>query len=268
MATLRRTSQPKTTTVTRRYNQSALYGWQAQNQSALDILNEYQKKIQNNEWLSSEDRAKYKAAIDEYTSSGNALRKASQFYGTKYTADEEKSWQDSLSSLSGGYNDIEKFYGQFASDKEFNARKLELDMEKMYNDRVTNANASKGSAGYQSYLDSLNKETKKDSFVDTLNNSFNPLADNPLASMFVDLVNYHKEDTSYMRPNDEWDENEKNAFGELYLESPDEAYKFAEIVNNRRNKAKELEQLGNIQASATNNFGEGNKNIWSQLGIR
>ena len=252
MATIK-TRQPNRQNFTIGYRQSALQGWQYSNKSALDIINEYQKKIQNGDWLSSEDRQKYKSAIDTYTSTGNKLREASKHYGQIYSADEEKSWNDSLSSLSGGYNDIEKFYGQFASDKEFNARKLELDMEKMYNDRVTNANASKGSAGYQSYLDSLNKETKKDSFVDTLNNSFNPLADNPLTSMFVDLVNYHKEDTSYMRPNDEWDENEKNAFGELYLESPDEAYKFAEIVNNRRNKAKELEQLGNVQSAAVKN---------------
>ena len=107
MATFKPTSSAsakKTFTPTKYagYSTSTLRGWQAQNKSALDILNEYQKKIQNNEWLSSEDRAKYKAAIDEYTSSGNALRKASQFYGTKYTPEEEKSWQDSLSSLAGG----------------------------------------------------------------------------------------------------------------------------------------------------------------------
>ncbi len=96
------------------YNRSAISSWQYANNEALDILNEYQEKIKRGDWLSTEDRAKYKTAIDSYTSSGNALREASRFYGTKYTADEEKSWQDSLSSLQSGYSSVNDFYNQFA----------------------------------------------------------------------------------------------------------------------------------------------------------
>ena len=101
------------------YDQSKLSSWQYANKSALDILNEYQEKIKRGDWLSTEDRAKYKSAIDSYTSSGNALREASRFYGTKYTADEEKSWNDSLSSLGSHYADVDKFYGQFADDSAY-----------------------------------------------------------------------------------------------------------------------------------------------------
>lgn len=105
----------------KRYSQSKLYSYQYQNQSALDVLNDYQKRIQNQEWLSSDDRAKYKSAIDDYISSGSALREANKFYGTKYTADEDKAWATALSSLQSGYNSINDFYGRFADDKTYGA---------------------------------------------------------------------------------------------------------------------------------------------------
>ena len=122
------TSNKKTFTPTKYagYRQESIYGWQAQNKSALDLINEYYNRINSGEWLSNEDRAKYKSAIDAYTTTGNALRDASKYYGTKYTDDEEKSWQDSLSSLSEGYTGVDKFYNQFANDKEYGAWK---DME-------------------------------------------------------------------------------------------------------------------------------------------
>lgn len=98
------------------YDQSKLSSWQYANKSALDILNEYQEKIKRGDWLSTEDRQKYKSAVDTYTSTGNSLRQASKHYGQKYTADEEKSWNDSLSSLQSGYSSVNDFYNQFGDE--------------------------------------------------------------------------------------------------------------------------------------------------------
>ena len=108
--------QPNRQKITLGYHQSAVRGWQNSNKSALDIINEYQKKIQNKEWLSTEDRQRYKTAIDDYTSSGNALRDVSKHYGQKYTADEEKSWTDSIASLQTGYSSVNDFYSQFGDE--------------------------------------------------------------------------------------------------------------------------------------------------------
>ena len=104
--------------VTTRYNQSKVYGWQAQNKSALDLLNEYYNRINAGEWLSNEDRAKYKSAIDTYTTTGNALRDVSKFYGTKYTDEEEKSWQDTISSLNNGYVQVNDYYTKLGEEME------------------------------------------------------------------------------------------------------------------------------------------------------
>ena len=119
--------KPKTRKVTIGYTNTALYGWQRQNQSALDLINQYNTRVNNGEWLSVEDRAKYKSAVDTYTSSGTALRNASKHYGTTYTDEEEKSWLDSLSSLNEGYTGVDKFYNQFKNDREYGVWKADAD---------------------------------------------------------------------------------------------------------------------------------------------
>lgn len=115
MAT-RKAGQAKSVKVATRYNKATVSGWQYTNKSALDIINEYQKKIKNGEWMSSEDRTRYKSAIDDYTNTGNSLRKAS---GKRYTSQEEKSWQDSLSSLSGGYDWLESTHSKYTNADDY-----------------------------------------------------------------------------------------------------------------------------------------------------
>ena len=262
MATLRRTTQPKTSKVARRYNQSAIYGWQSSNKSALDILNEYQKKIQNGDWLSTEDRAKYKSAIDSYTSSGNALREASRFYGTKYTADEEKSWNDSLSSLQSGYSSVNDFYNQFASDKVYGDWKTREDSRVAYENSLKNVDINKANEGWQAYLADVEAEnTKDEKWWETLGRwlgGSGGVVDTtlPMAGTTQTIHNL-RDDVSHQRPKDDWTQEQKNAFGELYATSPYLAYQFAEETNNRNNAAKEENQILALEAWA-------NKNGWNQ----
>lgn len=104
-----------------RYNPTAVYGWQAQNISAYNLISDYYERINRGDWISPEEREQYKNAINEYTLSGNKLRDVSKFYGTTYTDEDERSWQNSLSSLNKGYEDINKFYGQFADADQYNS---------------------------------------------------------------------------------------------------------------------------------------------------
>ena len=99
------------------YSYYSIDKWQKDNEDAINVINGYQSKIQNGDWMSSEDRQAYKSAIDKYTTSATNLRDLNRKLGTSYTADEEKSWNDSLSSLQSGYNSVNDFYGQFANDK-------------------------------------------------------------------------------------------------------------------------------------------------------
>ena len=98
------------------YSYDVLSDWEKQNKSALDLINGYAGRISNGEWLSAEDREKYKAAIDSYTKTGTSLRNISKKMGQKYTVDEEKSWNDSIASLQTGYSSVNDFYNQFGDE--------------------------------------------------------------------------------------------------------------------------------------------------------
>ena len=100
------------------YDSNYVYKLQSGNTSAIDTINKYNERIKVGEWLSNEDRAAYKSAIDTYTSTGNSLRDVAKYYGTKYTDEEEKSWQDSISSLNSGYIQINDYYTKLGEEME------------------------------------------------------------------------------------------------------------------------------------------------------
>lgn len=101
------------------YKQSTLFGWQQQNKAALDILNRYNEIIKSGGWMSTDDRARYKAALDSYTYSSKALRDASEFYGATYTPEERNSWKNSLSQMNNDYNSMNDFYNQFGDETSY-----------------------------------------------------------------------------------------------------------------------------------------------------
>ena len=101
------------------YSYYSIDKWQKDNEDAINVINGYQSKIQNGDWMSSEDRQAYKSAIDKYTTSATNLRDLNRKLGTSYTADEEKSWNDSLSSLGSSYDEIEKHYSQWRDEDDY-----------------------------------------------------------------------------------------------------------------------------------------------------
>ena len=101
------------------YSYYSIDKWQKDNEDAINVINGYQSKIQNGDWMSSEDRQAYKSAIDKYTTSATNLRDLNRKLGTSYTADEEKRWNDSLSSLGSSYDEIEKHYSQWRDEDDY-----------------------------------------------------------------------------------------------------------------------------------------------------
>ena len=113
------------------YKQSTLFGWQQQNKAALDILNRYNEIIKSGGWMSTDDRASYKAALDSYTYSSKALRNASEFYGATYTPEERNSWKNFFSQMNNDYNSMNDFYNQFGDETSYGyyAKKWSNDFE-------------------------------------------------------------------------------------------------------------------------------------------
>ena len=121
------------------------------------------------------------------------------------------------------------------------------------------ANASNGAEGYQKYLNDLKSEKQNQvpAWADAIIRGFSTSNDNPMVFAFNNAVYDYRNDKSYARPDETWDEDAKNVFGSLYMESADKAYDYAELYNSEKKRAAEAEKVKKIQESATDSLGSG-----------
>ena len=101
------------------YDASTYVAWEINNRKSLDILNDYNNRINKSEWLDEEDRKKYRSALDSYIETSNYLRGVNKMFGEGYTDEDEQKWADSIASMNSGYDEISGFYNQFKDDKEY-----------------------------------------------------------------------------------------------------------------------------------------------------
>lgn len=79
----------------------------------------------------------------------------------------------------------------------------------------------------------------------------------PVSATFIQQVNAYREDTSYREPTDKWSDLQKKEFGFLYNRDPEEAWKYAEGVNNSIASEETEKQKTAIKESATDGFWKG-----------
>ena len=237
------------------YDSARVSGWEQANRQSLDILNDYNNRINKSEWLTKEDRENYRKALDSYIETSNYLRGINKTFGEGYTEEDEKNWNDSIASMNTGYDEISNFYSQFASDKVYNDWMEERKADDAYKANFSNIDINKASEGWQKYLadDAKSKADAPSVWEEMILRGFATSSDNLFNQTYNNIVYDYRNDTSYARPNDSWTEDEKNVFGQLYLESPAKAYAFAEERNNRTNKKAEEDKIKAIQDFATQN---------------
>ena len=237
------------------YDSARVSGWEQANRQSLDILNDYNNRINKSEWLTKEDRENYRKALDSYIETSNYLRGINKTFGEGYTDEDEKNWNDSISSMNKGYDEISNFYSQFASDKVYSDWQNELKADEAYKANFSSIDINKASEGWQKYLaeEGKAKADAPSAWQEMILRGFATSSDNLFNQTYNNIVYDYRNDTSYARPNDSWTEDEKNVFGQLYLESPAKAYAFAEERNNRTNKKAEEDKIKAIQDFATQN---------------
>ena len=180
--------------------------------------------------------------------------------------------------------DASRFYSQFDNEVDYNQYAADRVQYEKYKQMASTEEAKQGWEKYTSDLENAKAEKEK-SWSDTINYDFNGsgeigwfenlvekgakvvdkvtryLANDgggvtdttlPTGAGLTQTVNALRADKSYQQPNDSWDEEQKNIFGALYMSSPEEAYKYAEYINNSINLAEE-EALKKIAESATEN---------------
>ena len=173
------------------------------------------------------------------------------------------------SSMSG-YSVISKYenalneYSQFASEDEYNQW---VDYQKWFKNDIDTDGASQG---WNQYIVDDEKERNEniggkedEKWYETLGRYLSgSTADTSLpmgtTTYAIEGLRADKEGyQSYRRPKQDWTEEQRNKFGELYLESPELAFVFGEETNKINAAVKEKESIKAIQDSATSSFGAG-----------
>ena len=105
---------------------------EAEAKNYINTLQKYSDKVDRQEYFSSEDLKGYKAAMDGYINSNNRLRRLNKSFGKGYTEEEEKTWNDSVTSLESGYKQLTDYFSKFKDKKEYKeAIRAREDYQKM-----------------------------------------------------------------------------------------------------------------------------------------
>lgn len=176
----------------------------------------------------------------------------------KTLSDELSSFRGSGSSIMDTFKSAVDYYSQWQSEDEYN-KWYEEDQK-----RKTMASSAEAQQGWDKYLADLEASEKakdEESFWEKIGRYLSEgggVADTTLPmGTTTAAINAVSNDYSYMKPNDNWSDEQKKIFGYLYQTSPSDAYKYATTTNNLNKKVAEEEALKKIAESATSNFWAG-----------
>ena len=105
------------------FDSAMVSGWEQTNRESLDILNDYNNRINKSEWLDEEDRKKYRSALDSYIETSNNLRGINKTFGEGYSDEDEQKWADSIASMNAAYDSTEKYYSQWIDEKDYKGQR-------------------------------------------------------------------------------------------------------------------------------------------------
>ena len=105
------------------YDSAKVSGWEQANRQSLDILNDYNNRINKSEWLDEEDRKKYRSALDSYIETSNYLRGINKTFGEGYSDEDEKKWSDSIAYMNEAYDSTDKYYSQWIDEKDYKGQR-------------------------------------------------------------------------------------------------------------------------------------------------
>ena len=197
------------------------------------------------------------------------------------------------SEIDKAYASAKKFYSQWDTEEDYNTAQREYGYQKKYdgksyediqsllNDMEDGEEKNwlnshkyemlksaadfdeRSNSGWDKYL--TEKETQKkqqqgdESWLEAIGRYLGAgTSDTTLPGATISQVtdNYRK-DTSYREPTEQWTADMKNAFGYLYSRDPEEAWKYAEEVNNALASQEKAPQIQKIQDQATGGFWQG-----------
>ena len=101
------------------FDSAMVHGWESTNNDSFTTINNYYDKINKGEYLSADDIATYKSALESFTSTSNRLRGLNKTFGEGYSEEDEKKWTDSLTAMQSDYDNASKYYSSFKTEDAF-----------------------------------------------------------------------------------------------------------------------------------------------------
>ena len=103
----------------RSYDSTMVSGWETTNKESLDILNNYNTKIENQEFLSADDIKSYRTALDGFIDSSTQLRNINKYLGKGYTEEEEAEWTKNITSFNTNFDALSKYYSNWETEQDY-----------------------------------------------------------------------------------------------------------------------------------------------------
>ena len=102
----------------RSYDSAMVYDWEARNKEAYNALEKYRQRINSGGYLSADDLAEYRKALDSYVETSTGLRGISKAFG-QGNDDDDKKWSDTVAQLESGYKGIADYYSQWKTEDDY-----------------------------------------------------------------------------------------------------------------------------------------------------
>ena len=104
----------------RSYDSSLVSQWETSSRESYDVLEKYRMRINSGGFLSSDDLAAYRSALDIYKENASNLRSIFKSFGQD-VAEDDYQWYKGLSEMESGFKDISDYYSQWKTEDSYNA---------------------------------------------------------------------------------------------------------------------------------------------------
>ena len=105
------------------YDSTMVYDWETKNKNAITTLNQFSDRINSGGFLTADDLASYRKAMDDYIDFSTRLRQLSRSFGVNSSDDDEEQWTTTVSSLEKNYTEISDYFSKWKTVEDFNASK-------------------------------------------------------------------------------------------------------------------------------------------------
>lgn len=260
----------------RSYDSTLVYDWETRNKEAYNALERYRSRISSGGYLSSDDIATYRKALDSYVDTSSNLRGISRVFGQSDMDDDQ--WQNSIADMERNYKGISDYYSKWKTEADF---KVAMEQAKANEQRMAELtggydpakNQQEGKAGWEAYMAQQEQYAQKMKEAESAqedpewwerllgyigdigsDTSLPGIGGSQVLAMSEEA---QRNDLSLRSPDERWTDEQREIFGYLWNTERQKANEYAFAVNNMLNKQAEDEKIKEIQESATGNFWAG-----------